>query len=529
MKKPFKILFVDDEEINLLNFIVIFQDRYEIITAQSGEEGLDLFRKNDDIGLIISDQRMPGLSGTEMLSLIYEINPDPIRVILTAYNQVDYVLDAINRGRIYQYILKPWDTRELTLVIERSRDLYLLKKQNSSLTYELAGKNQNLELMNQELIIVNDALKSDVQRRKRLEVSLRESEEKFRKFTQASQDMIILVDSEGRAIYFNPATEKLLGYNETDDFLRFPLTSALHPEDQWIVKDEVGRLLRDANPTPAREVRMLKKNGSYLDVEMNFFCIDLEIGERILGSIVRDITERKIAERSLRLSEERLGDLSAMLITAQDDERRRIAMELHDEFGQSLAALKLQLRALENNLYTSKGCQKDKTAEGLQELRQYVNVQIENVRHLSRELWPMVVDDLGVDAAFENLFSGFLEYSEIDVDINMVPIGAYFSVEEQRHLYRLLQESLNNVVKHADAGSVQIRSKLAGNSIVLAVHDNGCGFDAEAVSAYTGKTRGMGLQAMAERVKILNGKMEINSSPGKGTSIIFTLVPGRNP
>ncbi len=526
--KPFKILFVDDEEVNLLNFNVIFHDRYEIITARSGEEGLRKFLENDDIGLIISDQRMPGLSGAEMLSKIYEIDPDPIRVILTAYNQIDYVLDAINRGRIYQYILKPWDTRDLTLVIERSRDLYLLKKENSSLTDELAKKNKNLEMMNQQLIIVNKALKTDVQRRKKLEASLRESEEKLLKFTQASQDMIILVDSEGRGVYSNPATKGLLGYISADDFMNFPFAAALHPEDQWIVKDEVAKLLRDSNPTPAREVRMLKKNGSYLDVEMNFFCIDLEKGERLLGSIVRDITERKRAERSLRLSEERLGDLSAMLITAQDDERRRIAMELHDEFGQSLAALKLQLRALENNLYTDKKGQKEKTVKGLQEVRQYVNEQIENVRHLSRELWPMVVDDLGVDAAFENLFSGFLEYSEIDIAINMEPVGAYFTVEEQRHLYRLLQESLNNIVKHADAGRIEVCTSFIGKSLVLTVHDNGHGFDAEAVSTHTGKTRGMGLQAMAERVKILNGQMEINSSPGQGTSILFTLPVDRN-
>ncbi|MBU0943013.1 MAG: response regulator [Proteobacteria bacterium] len=526
--KPFKILFVDDEEINLLNFRMIFQGRYDIITAHSGEEGLRCFRKNDDIGLIISDQRMPGLSGTEMLSRIYEINPDPIRVILTAYNQVNYVLDAINRGRIYQYILKPWETRDLTLVIERSRDLYLLKKENSSLTNELAKKNRNLEMMNQKLVIVNQALQTDVQRRKKLERSLRESEEKLLKFTQASQDMTILVDSEGLGVYSNPATKNLLGYGTNDDFMRFSLTAALHPDDQWIIKAEVSRLLHDSNPAPAKEVRMLKKDGRYLDVEMNFFCIDLEIGERLLGSIVRDITERKIAERSLRLSEERLGDLSAMLITAQDDERRRIAMELHDEFGQSLAALKLQLRALENNLHSNQENQKEKTVEGLQELRQYVNVQIENVRHLSRELWPMVVDDLGVDAAFENLFSGFLEYSGIEIDLDMEQVGAYFSVEEQRHLYRLLQESLNNVVKHAAAERIQVCARFIENSLVFAVHDNGCGFDVEAVSNFTGKTRGMGLQAMAERIKILNGQMEINSSPGKGTSIVFTLATDRN-
>ncbi len=526
--KLFKILFVDDEEINILNFRMIFQDRYEIITARSGEEGLNCFRKNDDIGLIISDQRMPGLSGAEMLSQIYEINPDPIRVILTAYNQVEYVMDAINRGRIYQFILKPWDTRDLTLVIERSRDLYLLKKENSSLTDELAEKNQNLEMVNQKLLIVNEALKTDVQRRKKLEVSLRESEGKFRKFTQASQDMIILFDPQGSCIYCNPATKHLLGYSDDDDRKKSPLTSALHPDDQTLFKEEVARLLHDSSPTPAREMRMLKKDGKYLDVEINFFCMDLETDERILGSIVRDITKRKRAEKSLRLSEERLGDLSAMLITAQDDERRRISMELHDEFGQSLAALKLQLRALENNLYKDEECQKEKTAEGLQELRQFVNIQIENVRHLSRELWPMVVDDLGVDAAFDNLFSGFLEYSDIGIDINMEPVGAYFSVEEQRHLYRLLQESLNNVVKHSEAKSIQIQARVIEDVIILAVHDNGNGFNVEAVSMDTGKARGMGLQAMAERVKILGGRMDINSSPGRGTSIVFTLATDRS-
>ena len=103
---PFKILFVDDEEINLLNFRMIFQDKYEIVTAPSGEDGLRCFEETSDIGLVISDQRMSGISGTEMLSRIYDIDPDPIRVLLTAHSQVEYILDAINLGRIYQYILK---------------------------------------------------------------------------------------------------------------------------------------------------------------------------------------------------------------------------------------------------------------------------------------------------------------------------------------------------------------------------------------------------------------------------------------
>ncbi len=525
--KPFKILFVDDEEINLLNFRMIFQDRYEIITAGSGEEGLECFKKTPDIGLVISDQRMPGISGTDMLGKIYDIDPDPIRVLLTAHSQVEYILDAINLGRIYQYILKPWNTSELNQIIDRARDLYQLKKENISLTVELAEKNRHLELTNQKLLNVNKELERDVQRRKKLEASLRESEERFRKFTQASQDIIILFDVRGKGLYTNPAVETLLGYND-QEFKNKPLRFALHPDDRRAVRKEISTLLATNNSPHPREVRVQKKNKEYLEMEMNLFCIDLSGGERIVGSMIRDITQRKIAEEQLRLSEERLGDLSAMLITAQDDERRRIAMELHDEFGQSLAALKLQLRAMENSLHGSDECRKELIIEELSEARQYVNLQIENVRTLSRELWPMMVDDLGVDAAFENLISGFLGYSAIDLDIKMEPIGHFFSTEEQRHLYRLLQESLNNVIKHAGATNIQVQAYQKGSSIVLAIHDNGCGFDVDAVSKSTGKTRGIGLQAMAERVKLLGGKLEINSRPGMGSSVIFTLAENRS-
>lgn len=520
---PFRILFVDDEEINLLNFRMIFQDRYEIFTALSGEEALDIFNSTPDIGLVISDQIMSGISGVEMLSTIYEIDPDPIRILLTAHSQIEYVLDAINRGKIYQYLLKPWDTSELNRVIDRAKDLYQLKKLNSSLSEELAEKNRTLELANQKLQKVNTQLEADVRRREKLERSLRESEERFRKFTKASQDIIILFDTLGNGIYFNPAAEALLGYSEKE-LMNKPLLVALHPDYRTIVKDEISRLLATNNSPQAREVQLQKKNKEFLDVELNFFCIDLESGERIIGSIIRDMTKRKIIREQLRLSEERLGDLSAMLIKAQDDERRRLSMELHDEFGQSLAALKLQLRSMENKIYNNEGYSEEDTIGELRQLRQYVNWQIENVRNLSHELWPMIVDDLGVDAAFDHLISTFLDHAGIDFNLSMEAVGQFFSVEEQRHLYRILQESLNNVVKHADATSIQIIAKQVENNVLLAIHDNGKGFDTDAVARYTGKTRGMGLQSMEERIKLLGGKMEIHSKLQKGTSVVFTIA-----
>ncbi len=519
----FKILFVDDEEINLLNFRMIFQDRYEIITALSGDDALSIFRKTKDIGLVISDQRMPGISGVGLLSTIYEIAPDTIRVLLTAHSQIEYVLDAINRGQIYQYILKPWDTNELNAIIERAKRLYQLTKENKALTEKLALNNKNLELANKKLQKVNRKLEDDVQHRKKLEASLKESEERFRKFTTASQDIILLFDIHGNGLYSNPAAQKLLGYVHTD-FANRPLSKALHPDYRKVVRHEVENLLATNNPPQAREVKIQKKDTTYLDVELTFFCISLESGERIVGSIVRDITKRKKAREQLRLSEERLGDLSAMLINAQDEERRRIAMELHDEFGQSLAALKLQLRGMENKVQNGSEYTYSAIVDDLCELRQYVNQQIENVRNLSHDLWPMIVDDLGVDAAFDNLISNFLKHVDVRLDLKIEAIGQFFAIEQQRHLYRLLQESLNNVIKHAKAQSIQIVAKEVKDSVVLAIHDDGIGFDTAAVARDTGISRGMGLQAMDERVKILNGTMEILSHPDTGTSLLFTIA-----
>ncbi len=521
--RNFKILFVDDEEMNVFNFKLIFQDSYEIITALSGEEGLHLFAENSDVGLIVSDQRMPGISGTEMLSKMYEMDPDSVRVLLTAHSQIEDVMNAINRGHIYQYILKPWNNSEMEGLIERAKDLYQLKKENISLTNELADKNKYLEQNNAKLLGLNRALKRDVARRQKLEASLKESEERFRKFTQASQDIILLFDENGKGIYTNPAVETLLGF-KNDDFINKPLLSRLHPDDREAVKEATSRLLSSRYPPHTCEVQIEKKNHDYLDVEMNIFAIQLVSDQRIVGSIIRDITQRKISQQQLALSEERLSDLSAMLITAQDNERRRLAMELHDEFSQSLAALKMQLRALENDVYRSDDCYKDLIVEGLRELRQFVNQQIDYVRNLSQELWPMIVDDLGVDVAFDNLIGGFLGSSSIELDIKVESVGRFFPVEKQRHLYRLLQESLNNVVKHADATRIQIQAGQVGDTVVLAVHDNGCGFNVEAISRSTGKARGMGLQSMDERAKLMDGTMKINSRPGMGASIIFTLA-----
>jgi two-component system, sensor histidine kinase and response regulator len=132
-----KLLYIDDEEIHLTNFRLTFRDEYEIITALSAEEGLDKFLKEDDIAIIIADQKMPGMTGVELLTKIYKSNPEPIRMILTAYTEVDEIIDSINNGHIYQYLLKPWDEYNIRISLKQAGNLFNLSRENKRLSQRL--------------------------------------------------------------------------------------------------------------------------------------------------------------------------------------------------------------------------------------------------------------------------------------------------------------------------------------------------------------------------------------------------------
>ncbi|MFW8599874.1 ATP-binding protein [Desulfobacterota bacterium M19] len=167
-----KILYIDDEKINLSNFAASFKDEFEVITAISGNEGLDIFRVNHDIAVIVADQRMPGMSGVEMLTRIYEMDPDPIRIILTGYINPQDIILAINQGHIHQYINKPWNIDQVRSILCQAVDKYQLTRENKRLLKVLAEKNEALQRANKQLI-------ADIDLQARLERQNREAEIKM--------------------------------------------------------------------------------------------------------------------------------------------------------------------------------------------------------------------------------------------------------------------------------------------------------------------------------------------------------------
>jgi signal transduction histidine kinase/CheY-like chemotaxis protein len=234
---------------------------------------------------------------------------------------------------------------------------------------------------------------------------------------------------------------------------------------------------------------------------------------------IQDITKRKQAEEGLRESEQKLRYLATQLLTAQERERERISRDLHDDLGQSLLTLKLGLqtvgRALPQELF--------KIKEDLGSEISLIDEITDNVRRLARDLRPSILEDLGLSVALKHLFNNFRQHNDVEMSLEMEDIENLFSPESQLIIYRVFQEALTNIAKHAFATRVAISIKRGKPGIVFTIEDNGRGFALNGVLAGEDQARGLGLSAMEERIYMLGGFFKIWSQKGQGTRITFTI------
>ena len=221
--------------------------------------------------------------------------------------------------------------------------------------------------------------------------------------------------------------------------------------------------------------------------------------------------ERRVGERTVQLqeSQHRLRELAEFLQTVREDERTRIARELHDELGQSLTALRIDLGWLRKR----GGQTEPAVAERLSSALGLVERTVDAVRRISEDLRPRMLDDLGLAAAVEHYVSQFSERSGIPCSLSMNREEFDIDSRSATAIFRIVQEALTNVVRHADAGNVAVRIEQAADGVHLAVRDDGRGFAGEE------RPRGFGIIGMRERVSALGGRLDIESVPDQGTAV----------
>ena len=227
----------------------------------------------------------------------------------------------------------------------------------------------------------------------------------------------------------------------------------------------------------------------------------------------------RILPAPLRESEKKLRYLSSQLLTTQETERRRIARELHDELGGALAVLKLRSSLIEKNL------QKDQIGlrEECKQNLQYIDQIIEDVGRLSRDLSPSILEDLGLSAALRRLIDNFVKNYNIKVASDIVDFDHLFLKDAQIMIYRIFQEALTNIGKHAQARNVSVKVRKDEDRISFLMEDDGKGFDVKHAAMKEGSERGLGLATMDERARMLGGSFDLWSEEGKGTRITLSI------
>jgi signal transduction histidine kinase len=215
-----------------------------------------------------------------------------------------------------------------------------------------------------------------------------------------------------------------------------------------------------------------------------------------------------------------LQRLSGRLISAQEEERRRISQELHDELGQSLTAMSINLAAMERVLPPES---EPTILERLDETKTLVDETLDQMRDLSLELRPSMLDDLGLVPTLRWYAHSYQKRAGIEVVLETLNLEDRLDPETETVLYRVAQEALTNVARHAQASTVAVRLKRSETSVTASIEDDGVGLDETQLSAPEGAQRGAGLLGMRERIASRNGTLRIESQPGTGTRLIVEI------
>ena len=468
----------------------------------------------------------------EALQNAYELGRKALNLGLGVVDMVRLHQDALVRvvGRTPGLVATPrWAKAIETFLMETLSPFEVAHRGFRDACDRLQRLNDTLKERHHQLADSINELAEEVSRRKNAQELLQESELKFRSVIESAQDGIITVDSRGRIVGVNQGAELLFGYMRQDlvgrSFTRLiprPLRDAAMLTLKCLADGGEQQHLK-------RPIQSVGLHRDSTEISLEFTLASWKTRSGVFfTAVLRDIRERKQAELALRESrdnymglfkearamEENLRQLSNRILTVQEEERKHISRELHDEIGQALTAVNVSIAMLRSHAAGDEGFRKKvDTAQRLLEQ------SMDMVHRFARELRPSMLDHLGPVAALHNYVKSFTERTGIKIAIEGNMRVEELNNQQGTVLYRIAQESLTNVFKHAQATRVRIRLRQLPRAVSMEIMDNGRAFSVPGPADANGGRQPLGLLGMQERVRLVNGQFDIESVPKRGTTV----------
>ncbi len=345
---------------------------------------------------------------------------------------------------------------------------------------------------------------------KRALSQLQQSEERYRDVFENASDAIWVHDFDNETLAANNACEKVTGYSSAE-LMNMNVCQLLSPSGKSLVFEVEGKLVRGELVDPRCEVELVKKGGAKAIIEVTTSLITHEGKEVSFQHAARDVTEERQMQENLRY-------YLQQVTRAQEEERKRIARELHDETLQNLIVISRQLEKI-----TSSDALWEESHEVVRGLKKQIEKAVQEMRRFSHDLRPSVLDDLGLLPALELLLADDLETNGINTAFRVIGVVRRLRPEVEIMLFRIAQEAVRNIWRHAQASEAELSVEFFDGTLRMSIRDNGKGFELPHRPGDLASLGKLGLVGMHERAKLLGGTLTLKSEPNGGTQVCVDI------
>lgn len=448
--------------------------------------------------------------------LIYEfIEPDKL-ILKSTNNSAEYVLGINLSKEIGKEFRDIWIGDKSNEIYNMCMEIF---KSGKSLTEDISYSDKRIKgIFRASIFKISDvflaAAFENISESMEAIIALRDSEARYRDLVEKSGVGILVDDASGKIIYFNKDFTNLFGYS-TKEMRNMRSVDLIHQDSIDFINQNHQRRVLGLDAASQYELKGLKKDGTEFWMEVKTTA--LEVNNTFVGTrnYLWDITERKKSEERLKKNKDEISRLSRHIEAVREEEQKRISVNLHDDLGQLLTALKMDLSWIHSNIPETEPKIKYRSKYALE----IVGQAIESVQQIASKFRSPVIENLGLREALENLVNQFETRSNLSFETIFPDKEFEISMEMSISIYRIIQEAFTNIIRHADANSVNAKIEIIGDLLEISIKDDGVGIDFDTLES----SDSLGLISMRERVEQWNGKFKIEGRKGEGTKVLIRI------